>query len=329
MHEARTLLDAARLLSPAAGALATVVGLCGSGYRRPGARLLAAQDGRLVGGISGGCLEADALEHAREVMAEGRARLVTYDTTDPLDVLLGVGLGCEGVLEVVIEPLASPSCQAFLAAWEETLAGAGPLAHQLDPRGRRRLARGGRELWCDAGFAPADAFEEILLPPPALWICGAGLDAPPMAALALAQGYAVTVLDHRPAYARPERFPGCRVRGAVPGEERAAAVLLMTHHFEADRGWLARFLPEAPAYLGLLGPRRRARRLLDELGIAGWPRELHAPMGLDLGAETPAEIALATLAEVRQVLAGRSGASLRARDGGIHAAAHPDRIPTP
>jgi xanthine/CO dehydrogenase XdhC/CoxF family maturation factor len=318
MPEARRLLEAARTLDPAAGALATVVGLTGSGYRRPGARMLATRDGRLVGGISGGCLEADALEHARQVLATNVPRLVTYDTRDPLDALLGVGLGCEGVLEVLIEPLASPSCRAFLAAWEATLAGAGPLDHALDRAGRRVLARHGRELYRDPGFQAAGAFTERLAPPPALWICGAGLDAPAMAELALAQGYAVTVLDHRPALARPERFAGCRVLATPPAGAPAAA-LVMTHHFEADRAWLERFLPDPPAYLGLLGPRRRARRLLDDLGVAGWPAALYAPMGLDLGAETPAEIALATLAEVKLVLSGASGRPLATRTGPIHA----------
>jgi xanthine/CO dehydrogenase XdhC/CoxF family maturation factor len=141
-----------------------------------------------------------------------------------------------------------------------------------------------------------------------------------MAELALAQGYAVTLLDHRPAYALPERFPGCEVATQAPAGT-PAAVLIMSHHYEADRAWLARFLPDPPAYLGLLGPRRRARRLLDELGVPGWPAGLYAPMGLDLGAETPAEIALATLAEVKQVLAGASGRSLARKSGPIHAAA--------
>jgi xanthine/CO dehydrogenase XdhC/CoxF family maturation factor len=321
------LLRAAARLAPGRGALATVVGLVGSGYRRPGARMLVLPDGTLVGGISGGCLEADAREHALAVMASQQPRLVTYDTTDPADALLGVGLGCDGVLEVLIEPV-NGSCRAFLAAWEETLAGAGPLAHALDRAGRRELRRHGRPLYRDFGFQPAGAFQETLWPAPALWICGAGLDAPPMAALARAQGYRVTVLDHRPAYMDPERFPGCAL-ATEPPVETPAAILLMTHQFEADRAWLARFLSAPPAYLGLLGPRRRARRLLDELGVDGWPDALHAPMGLDLGAETPEEIALATLAELKQVLGGHSGASLRTKAGGIHQASRPEPVSAP
>jgi len=279
--------------------------------------MLATRDGTLVGGISGGCLEADALEHARAVIATGVGKRLTYDTRDPLDALLGVGLGCEGVLEVWLEPIDSPSCRAFLVTWAGTLAGGPPVTHMLDRGGRRRLASGGVELYADPGFAPADAFVETLAAPPAVWICGAGLDAPAMAALALQQGYRVTVLDHRPAYLDPRRFPGCTLASAPPAE-RPAAILIMGHHFEADRAHLARALAAPPAYVGLLGPRRRARRLLDELGVSGWPDALYAPMGLDLGAETPAQVALATLAELRQVLGGHSGASLRTKPGPIH-----------
>lgn len=342
-------------------ALATVVELRGSGYRRPGARMLAAGSRRLAGCISGGCLEADALLHAAGVAIEGRPRLVTYDTTDPADALLGAGLGCEGVLRVLIEPAAAPGVRAFVAAWGAALAGGRPVVQALVVEaarvdalaGERIVWTGGQELYADVndpqlaaalrrtfaagGPAPGpgrlarlavgrgavSVYWEAIAPPLALWICGAGLDAPAMAEGARTLGLRVTVFDHRAAYARAERFPGARVVCARPdelaGEPRPDAAILMAHGYEADRAWLGALLAAPPRYVGLLGPRRRAEAMLRELAVACFPDWLHAPLGLDLGAETPEEVALAALGELKAVLAGRSAGFLRDRAGPIHA----------
>jgi xanthine/CO dehydrogenase XdhC/CoxF family maturation factor len=149
-----------------------------------------------------------------------------------------------------------------------------------------------------------------------------------MARLAVEAGLRTTVLDHRPGYARAERFPGVEDVLAVrpdelPPMQSPVAAILMTHNYEVDRQWLAALLGLPLAYLGLLGPRRRTASLLEELGVTAWPAYLHAPLGLDIGAETPEEVALAAMAELKAVLAGRKGGFLRDRGAPIHEAACP------
>jgi xanthine/CO dehydrogenase XdhC/CoxF family maturation factor len=160
-----------------------------------------------------------------------------------------------------------------------------------------------------------------------LVVCGAGTDAMPVVRIAAGLGWHVTVLDHRPARARAELFPEAReVRcvdfaGAVDVDVDArTAVVLMTHHALHDRRLLARFLDSAAPYVGALGPRRRTDILLREIGSAPAARAtLYAPVGLDIGSETPEEIALAVVAEVHAVLASRAGGSLRESRAPLHA----------
>jgi xanthine dehydrogenase accessory factor len=337
----------------ASAVLASVVRVEGSTYRRPGARMLVLPGDRMVGLLSGGCLEGDLLEHARAVRERGGARLIHYDHRGEDDLVWGLGLGCAGALDVLLERVdaGSPGPLPWLRRWVRERA-KGALATGLEgpalglrralqaagsPEGpltgaddalREALAsgRGGR-----LRLASGEAWLEVFHPPLRLTIFGAGPDAEPVARLAIELGWDVTVVDGRPAYARAERFPGARVVLAAPERAPAEAgidaegfVLVMTHHYLHDRD-LLRHLLRAPArYVGVLGPRRRTEDLLEELrgeGIAldeGALGRLHAPAGLDLGTEAPEEIALALLAEIQAVANGRSGGWLRDRKGPIH-----------
>lgn len=173
---------------------------------------------------------------------------------------------------------------------------------------------------------------EVIHAPVPLVIFGAGYDAIPMARLAGEVGFHVTVADVRPAYARVERFPEADAVVVVRPEEIAAlglnqrtAAVIMSHHYLTDRGFLQALLPLNLRYLGLMGPRARALKMLQELRAASLEtgedllRRIHNPVGLDIGAENPEQIALAILAEIQAVISGRAGGLLREKKGPIHA----------
>jgi xanthine/CO dehydrogenase XdhC/CoxF family maturation factor len=315
---------AARTGHPAA--LATLVQVEGSSYRRPGARLLLMADGTTTGSISGGCLEEDVLERARRVLASGRPELAVYDTTAENDLVWGVGLGCQGVVRIFLERL-----PASRPAWIAALA-----ANLAERRATSLVVRyAGPTAGTDLGPATGEAgavFAETIPAPPALLICGAGDDARPLATLAQQAGWQVTVADARPAYATRERFPGAaaiqtgslvELPAALRTDARTFAVV-MTHRFADDREFLRALLPRELAYLGQLGPRSRTERLLAELRESGLTpsgsalANLHAPVGLDLGGTTPETVALAIVAELQARLAGRPAGFLRDRPGPIH-----------
>ena len=183
---------------------------------------------------------------------------------------------------------------------------------------------------CKLTHGQAALLLEPLLPPIALYLFGAGYDAVPLARLAGELGWRVTVADHRPAYARAERFPWARqvllaqhLPEGLPFDNRSCAVV-MSHNYLQDQA-LLRGLIDAPlAYLGVLGPHQRTQRLLADLrseGIAPSDEQaarLFSPVGLDIGAETAEEIALSILGEIQAALTGRKGGSLRNHSGPIH-----------
>jgi xanthine/CO dehydrogenase XdhC/CoxF family maturation factor len=295
MHE----LDRLRLALADAAArgeaalLATVVGVEGSTYRGAGARMVVRADGTRVGAVSGGCLEADIVARAADLLAARASVVVHYDTRNSGDDVLGLGLGCQGVLDVRLDSLDGESLTRAIAELAEL---------------RERTAV-------------------------RLLVCGGGTDAVPVVRLAALVGWLVTVVDHRPSFATTERFPDAErvlcvnaagepnaLAAALP-IERFAAALVMAHSAAHDRACL-HVLLGVPSlrYLGVLGPRRRTLELLEgtDLGADRLPAHLHAPVGLDLGAETPEEIALAIVSECAAALAAREPRSLRDREGPIH-----------
>jgi xanthine/CO dehydrogenase XdhC/CoxF family maturation factor len=293
-------------------ALATLVGVEGSSYRRPGSRLLLDASGPLRGSLSGGCLEGDIQARAGEVLAERQPRLVSYDLRDDRDLLWGSGSGCEGLLKILVEPLHGfPEWMSWIeATWQQrrTLT----IQTDLSPEGLG--ARSNDRRADDPGLA----FTETFLPPPMLWILGAGDDSRPLVRMAKELGWFVGVLDHRPAFARSERFPLADVvrSGAMEAltrdlpQDNRCAVVLMTHNYGKDLEALRLLLPLRLGYLGLMGSHRRGDKLLQELGAEGifaGPR-FHTPVGLQIGANSPETIALAILAEVQATLAAGTGA---------------------
>jgi xanthine dehydrogenase accessory factor len=347
-------------------ALATVVGIRGSTYRREGARYLVPERSRPVGTISGGCLEGEVREVAAEVMAEGRSRLLHFDLTADDEVVWGWGLGCNGAIDVFVEPgeraaevagamrravdqqrrLAvvtvvdaggsdPPPVTGARILLEEDGDVSGSLGHpSLDGRAleeaRRALEAERSRLVTLAGDMLA--FVEVLIPPTRLVVCGAGHDAIPLVRFAAGLGWRVEVVDDREPFLSPSRFPqASRFVRAEPGEAAKAAgvdersyVVVMSHNFLRDRDYLRSLLGSAAAYIGMLGPRGRLDRLLEELkreGIEpsqGDLSRVHGPAGLDIGAEGPEEIAWAIVGEILAVRNSRGGGFLRERAGSIH-----------
>lgn len=348
-------------------ALATVVEIVGSAYRRPGARMLVTAEGELTGAISGGCLEGDARQRARRAIFQGEPTLVTYDTRDEDDPRHGLGPGCQGVVRILLEPLnfaddrnpleilrgfAQHPTPAVLATVFETdttglkavvgqrvllsaagaLRGTPLLAAPLAEAARATLAQGKSQVLdieTDAG--PVRALLELLVPPLRLVVYGAGNDAQPLVHLAGSLGWHITVVDGRPNLAAATRFPEAAEVRVVPVRELETAIpdplayhVLLSHNYAYDLAALQILLPSPAPYIGLLGPRLKATRLMDELELSETERtqllreRLHSPIGLDLGSETPEEIALAIVAEIQAQRSRRQGRPLRERAGTVH-----------
>ena len=321
-------------------AIATVLRISGSAYRRPGAKLLVEEDGTTHGGVSGGCLEADVRAQALEILRGAPARLLHYDTGSADETVWGFGLGCEGKIDLWVQR-ADPQLCAQLA---ELSAASVPYAivTQLDSGRAAVFARGSLRgpLHSPALAALAapllekgeskllereNAFVDVLRPPPRLVLFGAGDDAQPLARLAALASFAVTVVDHRPAFLTAERFPAPAqlvLRRASAGVEglglgQRCFCVVQTHALSHDRDWLKALLPQSIAYLGLLGPKARKDEVLRQLG-AGDSDRLFAPVGLDVGADGPEQVAISIVAEMLAVHAGRTPGHLRARKRGIH-----------
>jgi xanthine/CO dehydrogenase XdhC/CoxF family maturation factor len=375
MKELRELLSAVDAASARGEpvALATIIGVRGSTYRREGAHLLTTGAGAQTGNISGGCLEGDVAVVAGEVLTEKRPRLMMYDLTADDDAVWGLGLGCNGAIEVFIEPTSAsdPLWKAARAALDSDDAVA--IATVIDgtegiPAGRRVVVRAGAQGAArdgSLGDAAVDAdverlahraladlasrthtlqaaggalrvFVEVLHPPMRLVVCGAGHDAIPVVKFASQLGWRVVVVDRREAFLTHDRFPGAAgfVRTEFPeaGQrvptDAHTAVLIMTHNYIHDRDLLRAFLPTTAAYLGMLGPRARTEKIVRELEAADVVisderrAHMYGPVGLDIGGETPDEIAIAAIGEILAVTRGRDAGFLRARKAPIHAPAH-------
>lgn len=351
--------------------LATVVRTEGSVYRRPGARMLVTEDGQKIGAISGGCLEADILERSRSLLSTGGApTLVRYDTTSNDDIMFGLGLGCNGIVDVLLEPLDAAAIKQLFFIQDCLItqqAGAIATVFAVDnvPNvevGDRLMMKAGASITnqitnsvvshaitlelqkalleqrtCVQSHnllgGKIDVLLDVIRPPVPLLIFGAGYDAIPVVQFAKQLGWHVTVMDHRSEYLTRDRFPYAdQLLHCLPDPPQAYQPLLtpqtvavvMTHRYLSDLALLKHLIPAQLRYLGVLGPKRRMQQLwqdLAESGVTSAPEQtqhLYNPIGLNIGAETPEEIALSIVAEIQAVLSDRSAYHLRDRPGSIH-----------
>ncbi|MBN9616101.1 MAG: xanthine dehydrogenase [Acidobacteriales bacterium 59-55] len=319
--------------------LVTLIRVSGSSYRQAGARLLLDADGEYAGTISGGCLEAEVIRKAAWIVRDG-AIVKRYSTMFDDTTEIPFGLGCGGVVDLLIEPADTPECQALMAAMENSLSGtSAKVVTWLPGEGKtlRRVVLGaeGAVVFASEGLSEKrldsarnlcgdeeyeGRFVEQLEVPQRFFVIGAGDDAKPMASMAALLGWNVTVADGRVKLARPERFADAErvvALGNVSelGIRSDDAVVLMTHSYEQDREILAALLPVGPQYLGLLGARHRSALLVSEaaaligMSVAGCCERIHAPVGLDLGGDGPEAIALSVISEVQACCMGKAGIS--------------------
>jgi xanthine/CO dehydrogenase XdhC/CoxF family maturation factor len=325
--------------------LVTLVRVDGSSYRRPGAHLLIGDGAEYAGTISGGCLEAEVVRKAAWMVRDG-AIVERYSTLFDDTAEIPFGLGCGGVVDLLLEPADTPECQALLAAMEASLGGdecfvATWLPVDGKPLRRALLGANGEVAFRSAGLTAGDLeaaarlreapffgnpeiYCERLAAPQRLFVLGAGDDAKPVVSMAAALGWRVTVADGRAQLARRERFPEAeRVVTETSVAELAVhakdAVVVMSHSYEQDRALLTGLLgaSEVPGYIGLLGAKHRSSLLVSEaaamLGcsVAECCERVWAPIGLDLGGDGAEAIALAVVAEVQAWVQGKLGGSRR------------------
>ena len=351
-------------------ALATVVHVVGSSYRRPGARMLVTEDGQLTGAISGGCLEGDALRKALLAISQQQNKLVTYDTTDEEDNTLGIQLGCNGIVYILFEPIDSAKENNPIALLEKTLqqtnAAVLVTLFSLDnPSGEQAgtcmLFTKEKVYGSTSNSALTTAIEkdaaavfntgaslikkyaadekemvtgfiELILPPVELFIAGAGNDAFPLVEMATILGWHTTIIDGRKTHANAQRFSKVKqVIVAKPAEavpqiniHDQSIFILMSHNYNYDLGMLRQLIKQPCRYIGVLGPKKKLEKMLDELKESGMDisdadkEKIYGPVGLDIGAETAEEIALSIVAEIKAMLCSKNGITLRNKHGFIH-----------
>lgn len=324
-------------------AIATVVRVRGSSYRSPGARMLITDDGRWVGSISGGCLEGDALRKARQVMIENKAITVTYDTNEDSNQNLGIGLGCNGIIDVLIEPAQDAiGFYASIVKIEEPVA----LATTFD--GKKYLVNSDSKATNPIEEKLLELFEsrqsktetiggvevflELIQPGIKLIIFGGGFDARPVSQLAKSLGWEVQVTDECAAHIAPLFFPTadklslCH-RQFVDRDFNITpytACVLMSHNYEYDRDVLKKLLKTEAPYVGIMGPRKRFDKMVTDFEKDSFHlssdqvNRIHSPIGLDIGAEAPDEIAIAIISEIQARFTNRDGGFLKNRNGAIH-----------
>ena len=370
MKEIKAIIAAYNQIDQATtnAALATVVRVEGSSYRRTGARMLVLDSGIWVGGISGGCLEGDALRRARSAIAKSVSTLITYDTTEDDAYQIGVGLGCNGVIDVLFTPLILTDknnpveiLKACMTASRQThvlitvtgLKGGwnrietGTVIKYTGPKSLEFLddekligqfvqvveqqlkeSKSATQNFSLEDGRRMETFIEILPPEINLVIMGNQYDVYPLSRLVKEIGWRVTIIAHpqklnpgiqtiADEVIHPENFSELQV-------DDHTVIILMSHDYKTDKYNLPKALATTAPYIGMLGPRTRSEKIWLELAdegvnISGSDMgRIYAPIGLDIGAITPEEIALSLAAEVRGVLSNRPCNSLRLRTTSIH-----------
>ena len=277
-------------------ALVTVIDTAGSTYSKAGAQMLINADGVFRGMLSGGCLEGDLAVRARTVIESARPQTVTYDLAAD-DEIWGLGVGCDGRLQVLLQALGPADGYAPFARIADILRGTEPAEISLDLPGE----------------TPGSITLGVV-PPPAVLVLGAGLDAEPVVRIASELGWRCTVVDHRPAYVENGRFDSAVAVHCFAADELSdrldlsdfSMAIIMSHHLASDRSYLRQLAATELRYIGLLGPAGRRQKLLDELGAAAGRLRgrVHGPAGLDLGGRGPGPIALSIVAHMQKVYAG-------------------------
>ena len=347
-------------------ALATVVRVVGSSYRRTGARMLVLESGEWIGGISGGCLEGDALKKARLAMSQNKATLITYDTTDDDPYQIGVGLGCNGIIDVLITPLDPQDENNAVRQLQNCINQRTPnlvvtvtyLSQKQANIALGEVFRFDEELHFQEIFplkeiqenvldeitdalkntksvakeyiltdgTKLNLFLEVILPAIQLYVFGSNYDVYPMVRAAKELGWRVVCICN-PAKMHASLFE--LADEVVPKEyepkiDAFTAAISMCHDYESDYRNLQILLKTDIIYIGLLGPKKRTIKMYDRMTeenislTVEQENRIYSPVGLDIGAATPEEIAMSVCAEIRAVFSGREGSRLKLRSKPIY-----------
>lgn len=286
--------------------LATLVQVEGHSYRKAGAAMLLLPDGGKVGSLSPGCLETDLHERAHELLRSGEAELVTYNMRPEEDAIWGEAIGCGGVLRILLEPMGGQCLDSLAEAYDAVSAGAEvemirysagrKLRYEFKKIAQRQSAASSAE----SGQNPL--FSTIFKPRSRLFVYGADEGTVPIVRAASQIGFSIAIGDWRSTLCHSGRFPGAELAVGSPETILSSLqlrsedyVLICSHQMRKDREMLERLLPLKPAYLGIMGSKNRIGHLTDGLPAMG---AVSAPVGLDIGAEGPEEIAISIAAEL-------------------------------
>lgn len=364
MKEIKTIIDAYQAHRDAAQrtALATVVRVDGSSYRRTGARMFVTENGDWVGGISGGCLEGDALRRAKMAIMQDKPSVVTYDTTEDDAHQIGVGLGCNGIIDILITPITSEAvnhpihilekakqerkpqvlvtivesdhdalAQGTVLLYEDDASfqkATGPSTALLDEVHTAFAKKKSHLTELDVEGQTVRSFIEFLPPPIHLIVQGGNYDIYPLLRLGREMGWRLSVVANpkkldRAAFDLADDILSSK-NEELPLIDDYSATILMAHDYKTDLRHLKAMLGSDIPYIGLLGPRKRTLKMYADLakedrGLSVEDeKRIHSPVGLDIGAASPEEIALSILAEIITHFSGRSGGHLKHREGPIH-----------
>lgn len=313
--------------------LCTLYAIEGSSYRKPGAMMMVSGDGLQLGMLSGGCLEADIQREAKKVMASQTSRTLTYDATDEDDLTFQLGIGCGGIVHIILQPVTAVNQYLGLTQLHDAIITRqqGVYYQCINPckesndlgyfesvrhtgqwsiNRRTKIIKRDMEQWLLTYISPE----------PHLLIAGAGSDAIPVYKLAKLLGWSVSIWDPRPANGRREHFQHVDYILRNTAQELAefcnstnvSSVILMSHNLELDSQAL-KVLSSLPLnYLGILGPIHRREEVLKICGMTNEDvtSNLFGPVGLNVGGETPESIALSMIAEMHASLCEVDGSSL-------------------
>jgi xanthine dehydrogenase accessory factor len=297
--------------------LATVTQTWGSAPRRTGSMLAISGAGAIAGSVSGGCVEGAVITEALEALEDGAARELEFGVSD--EDAFAVGLACGGTIRVLLEPVGGALPEPLLAELVEARAARQPVAYVADlDSGARRLDRAGHETrfrMDRSGFEEAAprVFIAVHNPPLRLVVVGAVHIAQALVPMARLAGYDPVVIDPRETFASPARFPETRLLHDWPDEaveavgvDARTALVLLTHDPKLDDPALQVALRAGCFYIGALGSTRTHAKRVARLTEAGFSEaeiaQIHGPVGLDIGAASPAEIAVAIMGEMTRVL---------------------------
>lgn len=312
--------------------LATVVALDGSSYRKPGVRMLIVENNKTIGAVSGGCVEKDILRQSQSVFKDGAPKMMTYDGR--------YRLGCEGVLYILLEELKPKN--EFFEVFENCLKTRQEFVIQSNYIKEEGVVKGTGSSVSIGGYtytlSNKTETKDVLLQfsqsmPPCfkLMIFGAEHDAVKLCQLASFNGWEVTVVSGPLESKTIENFPGAKAfYSASPDDlelnsiDSETAIVLMSHNFANDLKYLLELKETKPVYIGMLGPSYRREKILSQF-LEYCPEVdeqflelIHGPAGLNIGAETPQEIAISILSEILSVVRSQTPMMLKEKTGGIH-----------